>query len=50
MLRNFLALGSEILSILYISFCTSLIQASNITTKEFKLAVLGLNPGYYTLI
>ena len=49
-LRNFLTLGFKILSILYISFRTSLTQAFDITTKEFKLVILGLNPNYYTLI
>ena len=50
MLKGFFALGSEILSILYTSFYASLTRTFNITTKEFKLAVLGLNPNYYILI
>ena len=49
MLKSFLALGFKILSILYTSFCTSLTQIFNITTKEFELAVLSLNPSYYIL-
>ena len=49
MLKSFFILEFKILSTLYISFYTSLVWASDITTKEFKLAILGLNPGCYTL-
>ena len=49
MLKSFFILEFKILSTLYISFYTSLAWVSDIAVKEFKLAILGLNPNYYTL-